>query len=119
MLRGGLSGILYTRFRCPTVCYGLRRSRAHLGMSLARNDTMPRMKCSAVAFAVLVLGCLASPAQAQSDYPNRTVRIIAGFVPASSTHIIAPLMAGPCSRLPGQQFVVETRPGAAARLAPE
>jgi tripartite-type tricarboxylate transporter receptor subunit TctC len=78
---------------------------------------MPRMKCSAVAFAVLVLGCLASPAQAQSDYPNRTVRIIAGFVPASSTDIIARLMAGQWSRLLGQQFVVENRPGAASAIA--
>jgi tripartite-type tricarboxylate transporter receptor subunit TctC len=45
------------------------------------------------------------------------VRIIAGFVPASSTDIIARLMASQWNRLLGQQFVVENRPGAASAIA--
>ena len=78
---------------------------------------MRHMKWSALAFAALVFVCLAGSAKAQSDYPNRTVRIIAGFVPASSTDIIARLMADQWSRLLGQQFVVENRPGAASAIA--
>jgi len=45
------------------------------------------------------------------------VRIIAGFVPASSTDIIARLMASQWSKALGQQFVVENRPGAASAIA--
>ena len=78
---------------------------------------MRQMKCSAVALTVLILACAVGPAKAQSDYPNRPVRIIAGFVPASSTDIIARLMADQWSRLLGQQFVVENRPGAASAIA--
>ena len=78
---------------------------------------MRQMKCSAVALTALILACAVGPAKAQSDYPNRPVRIIAGFVPASSTDIIARLMADQWSRLLGQQFVVENRPGAASAIA--
>jgi tripartite-type tricarboxylate transporter receptor subunit TctC len=59
----------------------------------------------------------ASHAQAQSDYPNHPVRIVAGFVPGSSTDIIARLMANHWSKALGQQFVVENRPGAASAIA--
>ena len=76
---------------------------------------MRRMNCLAAALAALV--GLGAPAQAQGDYPGRGVRIIAGFVPASSTDIIARLMASQWSRLLGQQFVVENRPGAASAIA--
>jgi tripartite-type tricarboxylate transporter receptor subunit TctC len=58
----------------------------------------------------------AVPCGAQ-DFPNRPVRIIAGFVPSSSTDIIARLMASQWSTALGQQFVVENRPGAASAIA--
>ena len=45
------------------------------------------------------------------------MRIVAGFVPGSSTDIVARLMASYWSRLLGQQFVVENRPGAASAIA--
>ena len=67
--------------------------------------------------AVLASAVAVPSAQAQGDYPNRTVRIIAGFAPASSTDIIARLMANQWSRQLGQQFVVENRPGAASAIA--
>ena len=75
------------------------------------------MKCSAVALTALIVAYAVGPAKAQSVYPSRPVRIIAGFVPASSTDIIARLMADQWSRLLGQQFVVENRPGAASAIA--
>ena len=76
---------------------------------------MRRMKC--ITIAALLVVSLGWEAKAQSDYPNRTVRIVAGFVPASSTDIIARLMANQWSRVLGQQFVVENRPGAASAIA--
>jgi tripartite-type tricarboxylate transporter receptor subunit TctC len=63
-----------------------------------------------------LLAGLAGPGGAQ-EFPNRTVRIIAGFVPSSSTDIIARLMANQWSNALGQQFVVENRPGAASAIA--
>jgi tripartite-type tricarboxylate transporter receptor subunit TctC len=62
------------------------------------------------------LAGLTGPVGAQ-DFPSRTVRIIAGFVPSSSTDIIARLMANQWSNALGQQFVVENRPGAASAIA--
>jgi tripartite-type tricarboxylate transporter receptor subunit TctC len=66
---------------------------------------------------VVALCALMSPAGAQTEYPTHTVRIVAGFVPGSSTDIVARLMASQWSRLLGQQFVVENRPGAASAIA--
>ncbi len=67
--------------------------------------------------AALATLCAACPALAQGDYPSRTVRIIVGFVPSSSTDIVSRLMANQWTRLLGQQFVVENRPGAASAIA--
>ena len=70
-----------------------------------------------------VLTAFVSGAQAQAqapaagDYPNRAVHIVVGFVPGSSTDLIARLMANEWSRQFGQQFVVENRPGAASAIA--
>jgi tripartite-type tricarboxylate transporter receptor subunit TctC len=47
------------------------------------------------------------------------VRIVAGFVPSSSTDIIARVMASYWSNVLGQQFIVENRPGAASAIAAE
>ena len=69
------------------------------------------------ATAVVTTLLATTAAQAQADYPNRPVRIIAGFVPGSSTDIIARLMANHWSKALGQQFVVENRPGAASAIA--
>src|SRR5882757_4073137 len=70
-----------------------------------------------IAVVAALCAALVSPAGAQTDYPARTVRIVAGFVPGSSTDIVARLMASHWSRLLGQQFVVENRPGAASAIA--
>jgi tripartite-type tricarboxylate transporter receptor subunit TctC len=69
------------------------------------------------ALAALAMLCAAGSAQAQGDYPSRTVRIIVGFVPSASTDIVSRFMAGQWGRMLGQQFVVENRPGAASAIA--
>src|SRR4051794_4378541 len=70
-----------------------------------------------IVVAAALCTALASSAGAQTEYPTRTVRIVAGFVPGSSTDIVARLMTAQWSRLLGQQFVVENRPGAASAIA--
>lgn len=78
---------------------------------------MRSIKIVAVIAVILLDAGLGHSAKAQSDYPNRTVHIVVGFVPGSSTDIIARMMASEWSRQLGQQFVVENRPGAASAIA--
>jgi tripartite-type tricarboxylate transporter receptor subunit TctC len=66
------------------------------------------------AAATIAATCL--PASAQTDYPNRAVRIVNPYVAGSTTDILARgLAVGLSSRL-GQQFYVENRAGAGGTL---
>jgi tripartite-type tricarboxylate transporter receptor subunit TctC len=61
--------------------------------------------------ALLALTLLTVPAAAQSDYPNRTVRIVVPATPGGGSDLFARLVAQHLSSVFGQQFVVENRPG--------
>ena len=63
----------------------------------------------------------AAPAivRAQRAYPTRPVRFIVGQAAGSASDIVARLIAQFMSEKLGQQFVVETRPGAAGNIATE
>jgi tripartite-type tricarboxylate transporter receptor subunit TctC len=61
----------------------------------------------------------APPALAQSDYPNRPVRLMVGFIPGSSADITARVLGQRMGQILGQQFVIETKPGAGSSLAAE
>jgi tripartite-type tricarboxylate transporter receptor subunit TctC len=60
---------------------------------------------------------LSASAHAQSDYPNRPVKIINDSAPGSATDTSARLMAERLGVIWGQQPVVENRPGAGGSLA--
>jgi tripartite-type tricarboxylate transporter receptor subunit TctC len=57
------------------------------------------------------------PAQAQSDYPNKPVKIIIDSAPGSATDVASRLMAERLSKVWGQQAVIENRPGAGGSIA--
>jgi tripartite-type tricarboxylate transporter receptor subunit TctC len=81
---------------------------------------MPGLKRFAVVVAPLLLAGLAAPtALGQSDYPNRPVRLIVGFIPGSSADITARVLGQRMGQILGQQFVVEGKPGAGSSLAAE
>ena len=61
----------------------------------------------------------ASVARAQSDYPNKPVRLVVGFTPGSVADITARVVGNRMGQLLGQQFVIENKPGAASNLAAE
>jgi len=61
--------------------------------------------------ALLCLGPLAVSAQAQGDYPSRTVRIIVPATPGGGSDTFARLVAQHLAKELNQQFVVENRPG--------
>jgi tripartite-type tricarboxylate transporter receptor subunit TctC len=74
-------------------------------------------------------GMLLSPTMsvAQSDYPNRPIRLIVGFPPGGSTDIVGRITALKLSERLGQQVIVDNRGGAggtigadiAAKAAPD
>src|SRR5262245_29451765 len=61
--------------------------------------------------ALLGLGLLTTPVAAQSNYPNRTVRIVVPATPGGGSDLFARLAAQHLASVLGQQFVVDNRPG--------
>jgi tripartite-type tricarboxylate transporter receptor subunit TctC len=67
----------------------------------------------------LLLGLLAasiSPALAQSDYPDRPLRLIVPFPAGSATDTVSRLLMQRLGTALGQQVVVENRPGASGAI---
>jgi len=85
---------------------------------------------SKVCFALSLVICPllgTAPAHAQSDYPNKPIRMIIGFPPGGSTDIIGRVVATKLGERLGQKIIVENRAGAggtigadaAAKAAPD
>src|SRR5947208_6193743 len=73
-------------------------------------------------FLSFVAGAAAWPVAAsaqQVDYPNRTVRIVIGFGAGGGTDAVARIVAQKLQDLLGRSFLVENKPGASGRIAPE
>ena len=73
-------------------------------------------------FLTLAGGALAWPVAAraqQIDYPNRTVRIVIGFGAGGGTDTVARIFAQKLQDIIGGTILVENKPGAAGRLAPD
>src|SRR3954469_10410836 len=60
-----------------------------------------------------------APARAQTDYPNRTIRIVVGFAAGGGNDIFARLIGAKLAELIGQSVIIENKPGAGARLGNE
>ena len=65
----------------------------------------------------LILVLLAQPAWAQDWPKQRPIHIVVGFAPASTTDLVARLIAPKLSEALAQSVVVENRPGAGGNLA--
>ena len=79
---------------------------------------LPRRQFLLLSAGAAVLPALSRIASAQS-YPARTVRLVVGFPPGTSSDITARLIAQWLSDHLGQQVVVENRPGAGTNIAAE
>ena len=70
-------------------------------------------------FATLGLALATGPATAQDKYPSKPVKIIVPYSPGGATDITSRLFGEQLKNLLGQQFVVESKPGAFGILAIE
>jgi tripartite-type tricarboxylate transporter receptor subunit TctC len=70
--------------------------------------------------AMLALALVSAfPAQAQSDYPNKPVRIIAPFPTGSGPDVNTREIAAELAKVLGQSVVIENRPGASTMIGME
>jgi tripartite-type tricarboxylate transporter receptor subunit TctC len=78
----------------------------------------PRRRFLQLAAGAVALPAVSRLARAQA-YPARPVRLIIGYTPGGSADLTARLMGQWLSERLGQQFLVESRPGAGTNLATE
>lgn len=65
--------------------------------------------------AMAIIG-FASPVLAQSNYPDRPVKLIVPFGPGGFTDVVARILGQKLSVAMGQQFVIENKPGAGSTI---
>jgi tripartite-type tricarboxylate transporter receptor subunit TctC len=78
-----------------------------------------RRRLIKVSAAASLASSLARPAIGQAGWPNRPVRILIPFTPGGGADTIARLVAIKMTEVLGQQFVVESKPGAGGNIAAE
>jgi tripartite-type tricarboxylate transporter receptor subunit TctC len=66
-----------------------------------------------------IVALAAQPAAAQSEFPNRPIRLIVGFAAGGGNDLFARLVGQKMSEILGQSVVIENKAGAGGRLAIE
>jgi tripartite-type tricarboxylate transporter receptor subunit TctC len=77
------------------------------------------MAAAAAATVAAALLALPSTTQAQSQYPNRPIRMISPFPPGGPTDLVGRLVSAKLAENIGQPIVIESRPGASGNVGLE
>ena len=85
---------------------------------MARTPTLVRRQLLRLTAGIAAYPLLSRRVWARS-YPARPVRIVVGFPPGSTPDIVVRVVGQPLSERLGQQFIVESRPGAGTNIATE
>jgi tripartite-type tricarboxylate transporter receptor subunit TctC len=85
--------------------------------TIPEGRTMSRL-LRAAAGTVAAAAMIAAPtlSQAQSDYPNKPIKLIIGFAPGGSTDIVGRIVAQKLGERLGQTVVIENRAGAGGTI---
>jgi tripartite-type tricarboxylate transporter receptor subunit TctC len=65
----------------------------------------------------MAAGSIRLPVMAQAGYPNKPVKLLAGFPAGQATDVLGRALAAKLKDILGQQFIVENKPGAAGIIA--
>src|ERR1700744_4475014 len=76
------------------------------------------MRLASRLFAALAVLLATQTASAQSNFPNRPVKILVGFTPGTAPDLAARILADRFADVWGSPFVVENMPGAGSNIAP-
>ena len=77
------------------------------------------MKSLLIGVVISLVPVVAHQALAQSDYPNKPIRVLVGFPPGSTADIVGRQIAGKMSGSLGRPILVENRAGAGSSIAAE
>jgi tripartite-type tricarboxylate transporter receptor subunit TctC len=88
------------------------RTRA-VAISL-RTKTSARLGIASSLLLLAMTACL--PAQAQTPYPTKPIRIVVPFPPGGGVDLLARIVGGKLTEAWGQPLIVDHRPGASATL---
>ena len=98
-------------------------SQTFTALGSATNGAFPPRAIAAVLVGYLACagdaGAAQSPGDAAKNYPSRPIRLIAQFVPGTTTDIIARFVGAKLTEAWGQQVVIDNRPGAGGTLGTE
>ena len=93
----------------------IRNCDARWRRSFVRNA----WRAAALASAVALAGAALDSAVAQTDYPNKPIRIVVGFGAGGPSDTVSRVFGQRISEILGQPVVVENRPGAGGTIATE
>src|SRR5438128_10211402 len=91
----------------------MRRRALNEGL---REETM-QLRLFQLAAACLLLACVSPPASAQSDYPNKPIRIITHSAAGGAPDVMLRIVGERLTAALGQQVIVLNQPGAGGAVA--
>ena len=82
-------------------------------------NTLKRFHAHAIFVACTAVGFISVPVFAQSEFPNKSIRMVVGFTAGGISDVLARALGARLSAQTGQQVVIDNRAGAGTTIAAE